>query len=207
MERATGDPPHHLQSRPRRASLRGAPFSRAGPVTVRVLGLRQTFSGDLPDELLLACRHALAQILQVEAGRLRLGEHAFGAHLFLLDVVLDLLREHFHLGVIEIVFGAAGFELRDQHLGAVMLDIGFADGLVFDLAAAGGIEDLLFDERVDGQFLADLLREALLLVRRLRLFEFGEQVFDLAVIGLQTGRWRRAWGVAMSISIEMTRLA
>ena len=80
---------------------------------------------------------------------MRLGEQAFRALLLFLDVMLDQLREHRDLRVVEFLVGLA-VELGDQHLGAVMLDIGFVEQVVvLDLALAGRIEDLLLDRRVD----------------------------------------------------------
>ena len=47
--------------------------------------------------------------------------------------------------------------------------------------------DLLLDDRVNGELGADLCRQALLALRTLGLLELREQIFDLAVIGLQQG--------------------
>jgi hypothetical protein len=101
--------------------------------------------------------------------------------------MLDLLGEHRDLGVVEFLAGAAGLELGDQHLGAVMLDIGFLDHVLFDLALAGGIEDFLFDDGVNRQLGADLGHQPLLLLGALGCLELGEQVLDLAMIGFQEG--------------------
>ena len=38
--------------------------------------------------------------------------------------MLDHLGKHLNLGVVELVFGIALSDLGDQHLGAVVLDIG-----------------------------------------------------------------------------------
>ena len=63
---------------------------------------RQVATGELLLQLLLARHNALAERLDVEAGLARLGEQAFRALLLFLDVVLDQLRQHRDLGVVEL---------------------------------------------------------------------------------------------------------
>ena len=84
------------------------------------------------------------------------------AFLFL-DVVLDLFRQHLHLGVEELVaFAVAGLDLRHQQLGRVVLDIGFLEQILLDLAFAGRIENLFLDLGVDRKLEADLRAQLLL---------------------------------------------
>ena len=53
--------------------------------------------------------------------------------------MLDQLRQHLDLGVVELGVGLAVEQLGDQHLGAVVLDIGFLEHfLVLDLALQAG---------------------------------------------------------------------
>src|SRR5713101_3483363 len=89
--------------------------------------------GELFLEGLLAFHQALAQILEINAGLLGLGEQAFRALFLLLDVVLDHLRQDADLGIVELCVGRAVEQLGDQHLGAIMLDIGLLEQLL-DLA-------------------------------------------------------------------------
>ena len=57
---------------------------------------------------------------------------------------------------------AAGLDVIDQQLGAVMLDIGLVQQVFLDLAPAGRIEDLLLKHCVDLQFEAGLFGQRLL---------------------------------------------
>ena len=66
-----------------------------------------------------------------------------------------------------------------------MLDIGFLEQVLVDLAFAGRIENLLLDLGVDRQFKADLLGQLLLAAIAARLFEFGEQILDRAMVLLE----------------------
>ena len=66
-----------------------------------------------------------------------------------------------------------------------MLDIALIQQAILDLAAAGWIKDLLFDHRMSAELGADPLDQRLLFGCALGGFEFGEQVFDLAMVGLQ----------------------
>src|SRR6185437_6721531 len=92
---------------------------------------------------------------------------------------------HRDLGVVELVVGIAGEELGDQHLRAVVLDIGLVDRVVLHLPGAGRIEDLLLDDRVDAELGADLLDQRLLALGAARLLDFLEEVLDLSMVRLQ----------------------
>jgi hypothetical protein len=104
-------------------------------------GRGQTVSLEPGHQLLLARQHASAKAVQVEPRRSRLGEHPFRPLLFFVDMVFDLFGENLDLGVIEFLVGTASLNLGDKHLGAVVLDIGFPNQIIFDLALACGIED------------------------------------------------------------------
>ena len=66
-----------------------------------------------------------------------------------------------------------------------MLDEAFLQQVLVYLAFDRGVENLLLDDRVDRQLLADLERELFLAAVALRLFELLEQLLDLAVIFLE----------------------
>ena len=136
-------------------------------------------------QLRLACRELLPKCVHVEPGLARLCEQAFEPFLFFLDVVLDFLGEHLHLGVVEFVIRAPADDLGDQHLGAVMLDIGFLEQVLVDLAFARRIENLFFDLGVDRKLETDLFGELALALIAVRLFELLEQLLDRAMISLQ----------------------
>ena len=86
--------------------------------------------------------------------------------------MLDLLREDLDLGVVELVARRPPrLDLGDQHLCGVVLDIGFLELVLVDLALAGRVEDLLLDLGVDGELQADLLGELLLAAVALGCFE------------------------------------
>src|SRR5690348_2313757 len=94
------------------------------------LGLGQPVGLEAVGQVFLLLGDPLAERLHVDIGLARLAEDAVRAFLFL-DVMLDLLLEHVHLGIEEFVVGAfVGFDLRDQQLGRVVLDIAFLE-LVF----------------------------------------------------------------------------
>jgi hypothetical protein len=97
----------------------------AGRPTVGCAGGKPLVSACLL-ELFLARQHLVAQRDEVDVGLARLGEHALRSAPPLLDVVLDLFAQHLDLGVVEFVVRAAGHDVVDQHLGAVVLDIGLA---------------------------------------------------------------------------------
>ncbi len=108
-----------------------------------------------------------------------------------LDVVADVLRQHRHLGVEALVFGAHPVELREHPLDDVVLLQRFQDH-VFDLAvldglADGRIKDHFLDGGVDGELADDALHHVLLRLDRPRpeLLEALEQVFHGLVIVLQ----------------------
>ena len=56
-------------------------------------------------------------------------------------------RQHLDLGVVVFVVRAAGHDVVDQHLGAVVLDIGFVEHVFLDLALQRRVEDLFLDHR------------------------------------------------------------
>ncbi len=68
-----------------------------------------------------------------------------------------------------------------------MLDVGFRQQVLFRLALAGRVEDLLLDDGVDRQLGADLPGELLLLRLALGGLELLEKLLDLAVVGLEQG--------------------
>lgn len=74
-----------------------------------------------------------------------------------MDMVLDLLRQHFDLCGEELVFGRGGLDVIDENLGAIVFDIGFIESVIFDLAAETGVEDLFLDGRMDLELKADLM--------------------------------------------------
>jgi hypothetical protein len=102
-------------------------------------------------------------------------------------MMLDLFAENLHLGVVKVLVRRAGLNVVDQHLGAVMLDDGFIEQIVLDLAADGRIENLLLDHGMDLQLGADLPRQLLLARRTFRLGECGEELLHLAMVRLQHG--------------------
>ena len=103
----------------------------------------------LLSQLLLALRHALREIGFHDAGLFRLGENAASGGLFFPHVVFDLVRQHLNLGIKVFILRRSGHDLDDQGLGAVMLDLGFFKHPVFHVTTAGGIKDLLLEQRVD----------------------------------------------------------
>jgi hypothetical protein len=78
-----------------------------------------------------------------------------------------------------------GRQVHDQHLGRVVLDLSLVQGsVVLGRLAAGRIEDLLLQQGVDRQVLADLLDD-LSLAGLVGLLEFLEELLDPPVVGLQ----------------------
>ena len=107
----------------------------------------------------LSLQKAATQRGGVDAGCLRLGEDARSGRLFLGDMVSDLLGEDLEPGGLERILDIAGEQFDDQQLGAVMLDLGFVErvlGLIVVRLAAGGVEDLFFEQSVERQFDAGL---------------------------------------------------
>jgi hypothetical protein len=100
--------------------------------------------------------------------------------------MLDLLLEHMHLGIEELVFAAlVRLDLGDQQLGRVMLDIAFLEQVFFHRNLASGVENLLLDLGMDGKLEADFARQLFLAAVAFRVLELLEQLFDLAVVFLQ----------------------
>ena len=150
-----------------------------------VSGVRKAVRGDLGLQSFLVHGHLRAERFEVDVGLAGLREQAFDALLLFLDVVLDLFAENLDLGVVEFVRRLARLDLRDHHLGGVMLDEAFLQQVLVDLALERRVEDFLFDRRVDREFLANLQGELLLSPVARRFLELGEQVFDLAMVFLE----------------------
>ena len=95
----------------------------------------------------------------VDAGCRRLGEDARPGGLLLGDMVFDLLGEDLEPSCLERIFLAARQQFDDEELGAIVLDLGFVQsvlGLLAVRCAAGGVEDLFFEQGVKRQFRAGL---------------------------------------------------
>jgi len=140
----------------------------------------------------------------VDAGCRRLGEDARLGRFLLGDMVSDLLGEDIEPGGLERIFLAACEQFDDQQLGAVVLDLGFVEGVLGLFAvrrAAGGVEDFFFEQGVERQFGAGLAND-----RGLALFggglELREQGFHPAMIGLE-----QVNGVALRIGGDVGGLA
>jgi hypothetical protein len=158
------------------------------------------------ERLLLARRHPRPQFGQVEAAGHHLREQlAF----FLAHMVVDVLAQHLHRGVVQRVVGRHGLDRGDEVLRAAVLHGGFVEQVLrLDGAARRGVEDLFLDQRVHGQHGADQLREFAavlgggpLVAQRLVL---GEHLPHVGVVGAQqfdrvlrgggcAGRARRRW--------------
>ena len=140
------------------------------------------------EKLLLFRRHALTQVLQIHPRFAGLGEHVALLLFFLFDMMLDLFRQHLHLGIKILVVGVGPLDLADQDLGAVMLDIGFVHKILIDtFFPAAGIEHVLLDLGVNPQLKAYLVRQSALAAGFLCLFELPKQPLDLAMVGLEQG--------------------
>ena len=103
-------------------------------------------------------------------------------------MVLDVLAEHDEGGAVVGIVGAHVFELLDQHLRRLVLDLGLVqDVLVLDRLARRGVEDLLLQRGVHLEVLAHRLHQLLrgLGVLAVQLLEFLEGLFDLLVVLLQ----------------------
>jgi hypothetical protein len=104
-----------------------------------------------------------------------------------LDVMLDHLGEHRDLGVEVVIVRRHALYLGDQLLRTRVLDYRLVVHiLVLGCLKKGGIEDLLLDDGVHGERLADT-RSELLLFRLARFFKFREPVLDLPMIRLEQG--------------------
>src|SRR5262249_54972479 len=112
------------------------------------------FLGFLGSELALALHHLHAKLLGIHFGLADLAEHlAF----FFVDMMIDILAEHGHFGVEELVARTHSFELADKVFMGSMFDLGF----VHDVRLCDGfthrwVEDLFLDLRVHGELVADL---------------------------------------------------
>ena len=107
-------------------------------------------------QFVLAHRHLAAQRFHVELGFLRHREHF---PFFFADVMVDLLAQYLHLGVVQVIFRIHLLDLRDEVLGAGMLDFRFVEQVGRFLAggAQGWIENFFFDRGVQRQRSADLV--------------------------------------------------
>ena len=106
----------------------------------------------LGQKLLLACHHLVAQGDQIDIGLPALGEHAFRRHFFFMHMMLDLFRQYLDLRIIIFSIGRTGRDIIHEHLGAVMLDIGLVERVIFDLSTKSRVENLLLDHRMDLEF-------------------------------------------------------
>ncbi len=139
-----------------------------------------------PLQLLLPLTQSAREFVVDDPVRLCLGEYSLAGLLFLADVMLDLLGEHRDLGIPIGIVGVTLQEVRDQHLGAVVLDLCLLHEVFFvDRLAAGGIEDFFFQLGVDDQFAADLANEVALAIFIAARFILLEEFLDLAMIELQ----------------------
>src|SRR3546814_2009409 len=117
----------------------------------------ELFSGRKPSglcffhQLALARLKLFAKLLKVDIGLARLGEHAVALLFLFLDVMLDLLLQNQHLGVIIFLIGLGLLKLQNQRLGRIMLDIGLVQIIFLDLAAKRRIENLFLYTGVDIQ--------------------------------------------------------
>ena len=123
---------------------------------------RSGFFLELDKEFGLASAEFVAERVEIEVGLLYLCEQLL---FLLLDVVGDVLPEHFDLGIEELVRCGAFGDLGDQFLGAGVFDFGLIKQvvafIVFQRVAGGRIEDLFLDGRVDGELGSDFLGELL----------------------------------------------
>jgi hypothetical protein len=106
-------------------------------------------------------------------------EHIVVLFLFLFHMMLDLFLEHGDLGIEKFVVGTGGDDLVDQYLGAVMLDIGFLQEVVVDLALERGVENLFLDLRMNLELGADLVGDAALFLGAAGLFEASTSRWSL----------------------------
>jgi hypothetical protein len=110
-------------------------------------------------------------------------------------MVFYVFGKHRNLCVIHFRARFPFHQIPDQHLGAVMLDLRLVHDVFLDLLVpAGRVEDLLLEQGMHDQLVANLFDQLLLHAVRPRLFEPGEQALHLAVVGLQHGDRIRARG-------------
>lgn len=122
------------------------------PVKLRVVGTGRPSAFNFSLSCFLRNVMRSPSALRVQAAFARLNKHAFTRPFFLLDVMLDLLRADFHLGVEEVVVGRAIYQFGDHDLRPIVLDIGFVHLVFLDLALAGPLEDFLLDHHVHAKF-------------------------------------------------------
>ena len=96
----------------------------------------------LRHQFFLHRHHLVAQRDQIDVDLPALGEQCLPLHFLFMDVVLDLFRQHLDLGVIKFGVRRSGFDVVDQYLRTVMLDIGFVQRVILDLAAKGRVKSL-----------------------------------------------------------------
>jgi hypothetical protein len=138
-------------------------FDRGARSIDLVSGRGQTVFFRLAQQLHLPRLHLDAEFSRIHALTLRLGEDALARLLLFLDVVLDVFGEDLDLGVVHRRSRAGLHHVVDQDLGAVMLDLRLVHLVFFHVvAAAGRIEDLFLQRRVDDELIADLLDQLLL---------------------------------------------
>ncbi len=114
------------------------------------------------EQLCLASSDVLTQSVEVQVGFAHLREHLA---CLCLDVVVDVLAQHFHIGVLQWIVWRAGLDLGNQILRAGVFDLGFVDQ-VFVLTkyfARGRIEKFFLSGGVCRQLGADLQCDGLVL--------------------------------------------
>ncbi len=137
-------------------------------------------------QLILSFLELPPQFLHVESGVLGAGEDTVARILLFADMVFHVLAEHGDFRVVIIVALVALDQIGDQQLDGVVLDLRFVQLVMLDaFLAAGGIEDLLFDNRMGGERRRDLPDQLLALLAALVFPELAEQLLDLAVVGFQ----------------------
>src|SRR6185312_5734405 len=142
---------------------------------------RQTLLFELLHQLFFSGEELGTERIHIEAGGPRLSKHPF-ARLFLFpDMMFDFLGQYRHLGVVEFVIRLAGNQLGNHDLGAVVLDVGLAEKVLFHLSLTSRVEDLFLDGRVDRQLHANFVGQRLLALGALGLLELIEQFLDLAM--------------------------
>jgi hypothetical protein len=136
-------------------------------------------------QLFLSRLQSLAQRAQIHAGLLGLRKHTAGL-LFLLDVMFDHFREYRDFGTEEVIIGGRALDLGYELLGARVFDQRLVMGI--PILCAGqkrGIKDFLFNDRMDGERVADLIGQLLLFGAAVGFGELREPLLDLLVVRLQ----------------------
>lgn len=123
--------------------------------------------------------------MQVDVGGPRLLEHVATDLFLLFDVMFDLFLENGDFRIEKFVLRIAVRQFVDQNLRSVVFYVSFLQEIVVDLSFQRRIENLFFDHGVDFQLVADFTGDLSLARRIACLFVTFEQVFHLAVIGLQ----------------------